>query len=93
MRLREKRNFPWRFNVIWVVQSCLEKYFASGIPQISGFIGPVPFPEGRIAIVTNAERNCDGRGSIRRNHSRGRMMLQRTAKSCGSGAPMQALRS
>ena len=32
--------------MIWVVQSCLEKYFASGIPQISGFIRPVPFPRG-----------------------------------------------
>src|SRR6266478_4651473 len=36
---------------------------------------------------------CDGRGSVRRagQMARGRMMLTRTAKSCGPGAPTLAL--
>jgi len=37
-RSRVKRNFSSPFKLIWVVQSCAKKYFASRYPQISGFI-------------------------------------------------------
>src|SRR5882757_8554832 len=37
-RSRVKRNFSSPFKLIWVVQSCAKKYFASRHPQISGFI-------------------------------------------------------
>jgi hypothetical protein len=41
-RLREKRNFSNRFNLIWVVQSYAKKYSASHSTQIDGFIPLVP---------------------------------------------------
>jgi hypothetical protein len=64
--------------------------FAFDPNQTYSFHRPGP-QEGRIAIVTDVGMGCGGRGSVRCNFSHGRMMLQRTAKSCGSGAPMQAL--
>ena len=90
---REKRNFPWRFNAIWVVQSCLEKYFASGIPQISGLIRPVPFPRG--AYRDRHERGAGLRWTrgAERNCLRRRTVPLRTAKLCGPGAPTLALSS
>jgi hypothetical protein len=39
------------------------------------------------------EAGCDGRGSVKAPSWRGRMKLQRTAKSCGPGAPTLALSS
>ena len=36
MALRQKINFPNRFNLIWVVQSSRKKYFPWLQPQITG---------------------------------------------------------
>jgi hypothetical protein len=38
--LRRKTNFFRRFNVIWVVQSRLEKYFVFRITQITSIFPP-----------------------------------------------------
>ena len=38
--LRQKTNFPSRFKLIWVVQSCREKYFAFRITQITSILRP-----------------------------------------------------
>jgi hypothetical protein len=38
--LRQKTNFSRRFNLIWVVQSGLEKYFALSAPQITSIFRP-----------------------------------------------------
>jgi hypothetical protein len=46
---------------------------------------PVPH-RGALAIVINVGAGCGGRGSVRRD-KRGRMMLSRTAKSCGPDTP------
>jgi hypothetical protein len=53
--VRVKSNLRSRFNVIWVVQSCCEKYFASRIPQISGAFRAVSHPQ---------------RGTLRGRHGR-----------------------
>src|ERR1700681_2991525 len=56
-----------RINVIWVVQSPLQKYFASPVGQIISTNSRHPTPqEGRIAIVTDAGCGCGGRGSVLR---------------------------
>src|SRR6516165_8614466 len=53
-RVRLNLNFMNRFNVIWVVQSSRQKYFASRLPQISGYLPFIPHPqEGRFAVVTD----------------------------------------
>src|ERR1700761_4644870 len=39
--LRQKTNFPSRFNLIWAVQSCPEKYSAFLIPQITSIFRAV----------------------------------------------------
>jgi hypothetical protein len=55
---------------------------------------PHPGPqEGRIAIVTDVGQGMRWTLQRQAQSLRGRMMLRRTAKSCGPGAPMQALRS
>jgi hypothetical protein len=52
--LREKFNFVNQIKLIWVVQSSLQKYIASGRTQITAISHAVSFPhEGRIAIVTD----------------------------------------
>ena len=54
-------------NLIWPVQSCLRKYFASPVGQIISTNSRHPTPqEGRIAIVTDAGCECGGRGSVLR---------------------------
>jgi hypothetical protein len=37
-RLRVKAKFSSQINLIWVVQSCREKYFALSAPQIIGIL-------------------------------------------------------
>jgi hypothetical protein len=58
-RLRVRPNMLNRINVIWAVQSPLQKYFASPVGQIISTSSrhPTP-PEGRIAIVTDAGRDA-----------------------------------
>jgi len=54
--LRAKANFASFFNLIWVVQSCIEKYSACAVGQIRSTYSAVPrSQEGRFAIVTNVE--------------------------------------
>jgi hypothetical protein len=54
-------------NLIWPVQSRLQKYFAAPVGQIisTNSRHPTP-PEGRIAIVTDVGEGCGGRGSVLR---------------------------
>src|SRR6478736_2321739 len=66
-----------------------QKYFASHPNQISSLISAVLPTEGR-AHVTNAERNAVDAAASGKQVRAGRMMLKRTAKSCGSDAPMPA---
>jgi transposase len=65
--VRAQRKLLKRINVIWVVQSSLQKYFTSPVGQIisTNSRHPTP-PEGRIAIVTDAGCGCGGRGSVLR---------------------------
>ena len=53
------------FNLIWVVQSLREKYFAVPVGQISSTSSPRPFP-ARGALRGRHERGmgCGGRGSV-----------------------------
>jgi hypothetical protein len=60
--MRGKTNFVRRFNLIWVVQMSLQKYFAFVFSEIDGYWrGPASIAEGRIAIVTTREAGCGGR--------------------------------
>src|SRR5450631_761970 len=53
--VRAQQKLLKRINVIWVVQSLLQKYFASPVGQIISTNSRHPTPqEGRIMIVTNA---------------------------------------
>ena len=65
--VRARRKLLNKINVIWVVQSPLQKYFTSPVGQIisTNSRHPTP-PEGRIAIVTDAGCGCGGRGSVLR---------------------------
>jgi hypothetical protein len=85
--LRQKRNFPSNLNVIWVVQTCREKYIASGIPQISCFIRPVPFLRG--AYRDRHERGAGLRWtrSAVRNPLRGRAALLADGEAVWSWRP------
>ena len=50
------------FRLIRFVQPCSQKYFALSEGQISSMVCAVlAHPEGRIAIVTDVGRGCDGR--------------------------------
>src|SRR5260370_37493715 len=107
--LRVQGDLLCFLKLIWVVQSLLQKYFASPVGQIISTNSRHPTPqEGRIAIVTNAgwvavdaaafcarwDRRA-GRKTCERSPARGREMLQRTAKSCGPDTPtlVSSLRS
>jgi hypothetical protein len=65
--VRAQRKLLNQINVIWVVQSHLQKYFASPVGQIISTNSCHPTSqEGRIAIVTDAGCGCGGRGSVLR---------------------------
>jgi hypothetical protein len=51
---------------------------------------PVPLKRGVSRSSRTLGAGCDGRGSVRCANARGRMMLSRTAKSCGPDAPTLA---
>ena len=72
--LRAQRNLFNHFKLICPVQSLLKKYFASRLTQIRCISLPVSFPlEGRIAIVTDVERDAvDVRASGARGNRRAR---------------------
>src|SRR5256714_15602619 len=74
-----------RINVIWAVQSHLQKYSFRCFTQIKIITAPSRPTEGRLAIVTNAGRDAvDADGAADEQH------VRRTAKSCGSDAPTLA---
>jgi hypothetical protein len=87
--VREKSNFVNRFKLIRVVSSLRAKISLSENQNLC-ILPAVPLPqEGRFAVVTDVGSGmrwplwlCVDERS-----------LKRTAKSCGSGAPKQALRS
>src|SRR5260370_28058921 len=66
-----------------------QKYSAFAFGQISARTSAVLPTEGR-AHVTNAERDAVDAAASGEQMRAGRMMLMRTAKSCGSDAPMLA---
>jgi hypothetical protein len=66
-----------------------QKYSAFAVGQISARTSAVLPTEGR-AHVTNAERDAVDAAASGERMRAGRMMLMRTAKSCGSDAPMLA---
>jgi hypothetical protein len=84
--MRETGDLLSRINVIWPVQSCLQKYSASPPPQIKITTSVIsPFYKGRFAIVTDVRRDAvdaEGADDERR--------LRRTAKSCGPDASTPA---
>ena len=58
-RLRQKRELFNRIKLILAVQSCLKKFSAFPVGQITFTNLPRPVPlEGRLAIVTNAGRDA-----------------------------------
>jgi hypothetical protein len=57
--LRQNTNFLSRINVIWVVQSHLQKYIGFRQTQISSKTPAIPsHSEGRFAIVTDVGRDA-----------------------------------
>ena len=85
-RVRVESNFAKRFKLIGRSRCAHKNISLSLFPKLC-FNPPVPHRhKGRIAIVTNVARNAvDARRADRR------AARARTAKSCGPGAPMQAL--
>ncbi|UPJ50869.1 hypothetical protein IVB30_05590 [Bradyrhizobium sp. 200] len=75
--LRANSDLTNHFKVIWVVQSCSQKYSAFHLTQISGYFRAVSSrQEGRIAIVTNAGRDAvDAAASGAQMVSQGRFIL------------------
>jgi hypothetical protein len=75
-----------RINPIWPVQPHLQKYSRSRFTQITSISFAVPSQtEGRFAIVTDVGRDAVDAGGALTN-----VPALRTAKSCGSDAPMLA---
>ena len=104
--LRATANWLKRINVIWVVQSPLQKYFASpdGANHLYKFVPSRPtqgaYRDRHERVMAwdavDAAAFCAqgdrraGRKTCERSPARGREMLQRTAKSCGPDAPTLA---
>jgi hypothetical protein len=55
-RLRLNSNLLNRFKLIWVVQSVVQKYFASRFPQISGYLFAFRTHERGVRVVTDVGR-------------------------------------
>src|SRR6266403_3246516 len=73
-----------------VVQPLLQKYFASPPTQIRCISKPSRPDRGALRTSRNAGRDAVDAAASGEQQRAGRMMLQRTAKSCGSDAPMLA---
>jgi hypothetical protein len=56
--LRAQQNLLNRINLIWAVQSHLQKHFRSSPKQITSLVAPSRSSKGRLAIVTNAGRDA-----------------------------------
>jgi hypothetical protein len=84
--LRETGDLLSRINVIWPVQSCVQKDSASGVGQINFTTPAVPSP---LRGVSRSSRTwAAGCGGRKERQRRGRLL--RTAKSCGPDAPTLA---
>jgi hypothetical protein len=86
--MREKSNFVRRFKLIWVVQSLAQKYFPFVFSALVVCLPCSAPTQGAYRDRHERGAECGGRGCAVR-----RAALSRTAKSCGPGAPMQALNS
>jgi hypothetical protein len=76
--VRVKRKLLKRFNLIWVVQSPLAKYFAFPSPQINGYSRAVSSrQEGRIARRHDARRDAvDATASARKGKRRADLLIR-----------------
>ena len=63
-RLRQKTKFASRFNVDWVVQMRLEKYFSLRKSEVVSLIPPSRLDRRGVRVVTDVEAGCDGRDGI-----------------------------
>jgi hypothetical protein len=80
--VRQQAKFASGFNLIWVVQSRRQKYFAFLLPLIGGYSRPSRLDRGALRVVTDVERGMRWtRGAARRT------VLTRTAKSCRPDTP------
>src|SRR5258708_37248525 len=61
--VRQNANLLKRINVIWVVQSCLQKYSVSRLTQITSKTHPVSFHRGAYRDRHGRGMGCGGRGS------------------------------
>jgi hypothetical protein len=85
-RVRAESILFRQFKLIWVVQSCQQKYFAMPVGQIIDTSSPRSVPAQR-GVARRHERwdaECDGRGT-----STDERCCARTAKSCGPDTPRQ----
>ena len=58
----DRRKISFGFNLIWGVQSPLQKYFHSHLSQITCISSAIPaYTKGRFAIVTDVGAGCGGR--------------------------------
>jgi hypothetical protein len=57
----QKRNFSNRINLIWPVQSCLQKYFRSRLTQITSISPAVPPHRGAYRDRHERGAGCGGR--------------------------------
>src|ERR1700694_3247199 len=60
------RNLLNGINLIGPVQSCLKKYFCSGLTQITSISPAVSSPRGAYRDRHGRGAGCDGRGSAKR---------------------------
>ena len=66
--MREKTIFPSQFNLIWVVQSSIKKYFRSLLTQITCISIAVSSHRGAARDRHGRGAGCGGRGLIRREN-------------------------
>ena len=64
--VRAQQKLLKRINVIWVVQSLLQKYFASPVGQIISTNSRHPTPQGAYHDRHERGVGCGGRGSVLR---------------------------
>src|SRR5258708_26747494 len=86
IRVSEKPNLLKRIKVIWVVQSCLQKYSASHLTQITSRTPAVPL---LTRGVSRSSRTL-GRDAVDVSGATDESADLRTAKSCGPDAPTLA---
>jgi hypothetical protein len=84
--MREKSNFAFPIKLIWAVQRLAQKYFSFAFSKIMFHFPRSEPTQGAYRGRHERGAECGGReDAVRRAAS------MRTAKSCGPGAPMQAL--